>query len=104
LGLNGAWDNGLFVSARLRYLGEAALVEDNSVRSPSSTLVNVGSGYRFGNFSVRLDIFNLLDSNDYDITYFYASRLPGEPAEGVEDIHFRPLEPRSVRTSITYHW
>lgn len=104
LGLNAAWDNGLFVSARARYLGEAPLVEDDSVRSPSSLLVNVGGGYRFGNFSVRLDVFNLFDSDDYDIAYFYASRLPGEPAEGVEDIHFRPLEPRSVRTSVTYHW
>ena len=57
-----------------------------------------------GNFSFRLDLFNLLDSDDYDIAYFYASRLPGEGAGGVEDIHFRPLEPRSIRTSVTYHW
>lgn len=104
LGLNGAWNNGVFVSARLRYLGEAPLIEDNSVRSPASTLLNVGGGYRFGRFGLRLDIFNLLDSNDYDIAYFYASRLEGEPPGGIEDIHFRPLEPRTVRTSITYHW
>ncbi len=104
LGLNGAWDNGLFVSARARYLGQAPLVEDASVRAPSSLLVNVGGGYRFGNFSVRLDIFNLLDSDDNDITYFYASRLPGEPEEGVEDIHFRSMERRSARTSLIYHW
>lgn len=104
LGLNGAWDNGLFIAARARYLGEAPLIEDDSVRAPASTLVNIGGGYRFGNFSVRLDVFNLLDSDDYDIAYYYASRLPGEAAGGVDDVHFRPLEPRSVRTSITYHW
>ena len=104
LGLTGAWDNGLFISARARYLGEAPLIEDNSVRAPASTLVNVGGGYRIGRFSVRLDIFNLFDSDDYDIAYFYASRLPGGPAEGVEDVHFRPLEPRSARASVTYHW
>ena len=104
LGLNGAWSNGLFVSARARYLGTAPLVEDNSVRSPSSLLVNIGGGYRLDRFSFRLDLFNLLDSNDYDIAYFYASRLPGEDAGGVEDVHFRPLEPRSIRTSVTYHW
>ena len=104
LGLTGAWDNGLFVSARARYLGEAPLIEDDSVRAPASTLVNIGGGYRFDRFSVRLDVFNLFDSDDYDIAYFYASRLPGEPADGVEDIHFRPLEPRSIRASLTYHW
>ena len=104
LGLTGAWDNGLFIAARARYLGEAPLIEDDSVRAPSSTLVNIGGGYRFDRFSVRLDIFNLFDSDDYDIAYFYASRLPEEPAEGIEDIHFRPLEPRSIRASLTYHW
>lgn len=104
LGLTGAWDNGLFISARARYLGEAPLIEDDSVRAPSSTLVNIGGGFRFERVGLRLDIFNLFDSNDYDIAYFYASRLPGEPEEGVEDIHFRPLEPRTIRASVTYHW
>jgi hypothetical protein len=28
---------------------------------------------------------------------FYASRLPGEPPEGVEDRHFHPIEPRTAR-------
>ena len=36
LGLNGAWDNGFFASARLRYLGSAPLIEDNSIRAASS--------------------------------------------------------------------
>jgi hypothetical protein len=35
---------------------------------------------------------------------FYASRLTAEPAEGVEDVHFHPLEPRSVRASVTMLW
>jgi hypothetical protein len=35
-----------------------------------------------------------------DITYFYASRLPGEPAAGVEDKHFHPAEPRTLRLSL----
>ena len=104
LGLNGSWNNGLFISARARYLGEAPLIEDDSLQAPSSMLVNIGGGYRFGQFGIRLDVFNLFDSDDYDIAYFYASRLPGESAEGVEDMHFRPLEPRSVRASVTYYW
>ena len=37
-----------------------------------------------------------------DITYYYASRLPGEPPEGVDDIHFHPGEKRSFRLSLTY--
>ena len=49
-----------------------------------------------------LSAFNLLDSDDNDIAYFYASRLPGEPAEGIEDIHFHVFEPRQVRVYLTY--
>jgi len=37
-----------------------------------------------------------------DVDYFYASRLPGEPAEGVDDIHFHPAESRSAR--LTAEW
>lgn len=104
LGLNSTWRNGLNASLRLRYLGEAPLTEDNDVRAPASTLVNAGVSYRRARFEVRLEAFNLLDSEDDDISYFYASRLPGEPAAGVEDVHFHPLEPRSLRASIAYRW
>ena len=47
-----------------------------------------------------LDAFNLLDAEASDIDYFYASRLPGEPAEGVEDIHTHPTLPRTLRLSM----
>jgi outer membrane receptor for ferrienterochelin and colicin len=104
LGLNGAWDNGFFASARVRYLGSAPLIEDNSVRASPSLLVNAGAGYRVGRVELRLHVLNLLDSDDNDISYYYASRLQQEPLQGVDDIHFRPLEPRSVRASISYHW
>lgn len=103
LGANAVWRNGLSASARLRYLGDAALVEDGSVRSQASTLVNAGVTYRTGKVELRLDAFNLLDSDEADISYFYSSRLPGEPGDGVGDVHFHPLEPLSVRASVTYY-
>jgi len=28
------------------------------------------------------------------------SRLPGEPADGVDDVHFHPVEPRTLRATI----
>lgn len=87
-------------SLRLRHLGHSPLIEDNSVQTSTSTLLNAGAAWRTGRLEYRLDAFNLMDSGDYDISYFYASRLPGEPAEGVEDIHFHPLEPRSFRAAV----
>jgi hypothetical protein len=103
-GLNGVWENGFFASARARYLGSSPLIEDGSVRSDPSLLVNVGIGYRMESLEFALDVFNLLDSNDTDISYYYTSRLQGEPAAGVDDVHYRPLEPLTARFSVTLNW
>lgn len=72
----------------IRYLGDATLVEDNSIRTEDSLRVNVGITWRLRDPELRADMFNLFDSSDDDIAYYYASRLPGERSEGIEDIHF----------------
>lgn len=92
--------NGLSGSLRLRHFGSAPLIEDNSARSNPTTLVNAGLHYRFGRVRLGVDIFNLFDSKDADITYFYTSRLQGEPAGGVDDFHLHPVEPRQFRASL----
>jgi hypothetical protein len=43
---------------------------------------------------------NLLDSQVADIDYFYRSRLPSEPLDGVDDIHTHPSLPRSARVAL----
>lgn len=93
------WSGSMFV----RYIGAYPLIEDNSVRSDSSTVVDAQVGYEiFRNTRLRLDVFNLFNAKTNDITYFYASRLNGEPPEGVDDIHFHPGEKRSFRISLSY--
>ncbi|ULQ45568.1 TonB-dependent receptor [Flagellatimonas centrodinii] len=90
---------------RVRYLGSAPLIEDNSARSEATTVVNLQAAYQLTpQFSLGAGVFNLLDSEDNDITYFYASRLPGEPANGIEDVHFHPVEPRQFRATLRYRW
>jgi outer membrane receptor protein involved in Fe transport len=86
----------------LRYFGPRPLVEDGSVHSSASTLLNAQVTYRIGKH-VRLtaDVFNLLDAKVDDIDYFYTSRLPGEPAAGVDDVHFHPAEPLGFRLGAT---
>jgi TonB dependent receptor len=74
------------------------------VRSDSSTTVNLELGYKYKQFVAQLDVLNLFDSKGHDIDYFYVSRLPGEPAEGVADVHFHRLEPRTVRFYLTYQF
>jgi hypothetical protein len=93
---------GFYGSARLRYFGPRPLIEDGSVESDASTVVNATIGFRHERYDLRLDLLNVFDSDDDDITYLYASRLPGEPAEGIEDRHFHPIEPRTVRAYLSW--
>jgi outer membrane receptor protein involved in Fe transport len=90
-----------FGSLRLRYFGSRALIEDNSVRSKPTTLLNLQGGYEISkNVRATADLFNLLDARVSDIDYYFASRLPGEPREGVDDIHFHPAVPRTLRVGL----
>jgi hypothetical protein len=88
-------------AVRLRYFGPRALIEDDSVRSQATTLVNLQGGYQLLKTArLNVDVFNAFDSKVSDIDYYFASRLPGEPLDGVEDIHFHPAVPRTVRVSL----
>ncbi len=91
-------DNGASASLRVRHFGPAPLIEDNSVRSDGTTIVNAGVIYPFGQSELRLDVLNLLDSDDADITYFFDSQLAGEAAP-VSDIHLHPVIERTFRLS-----
>ena len=88
---------------QLRYFGPRPLIEDNSVRSASTTLAYARLAYQLNRKTrITLDVFNLLNKRASDIDYYYASRLPGEAADGVEDRHFHPVEPRSARLTLSY--
>ncbi|MBN8943686.1 MAG: TonB-dependent receptor [Rhizobiales bacterium] len=92
---------GWFGGATFRYFGPRPLIEDNSARSPATALVNARIGYRFDNgVRVQLDALNLLNTPASQIDYFYTSRLPGEPATGIADRHFHPVEPRAMRLTV----
>ena len=86
-----------FGSRRVRHFGPRPLIEDNSVRSSSTTLWNGEVGYRLSD-KARLvfEMFNIFDADASDIDYYYTSRLRGEPDEGIDDIHTHPALPRSV--------
>ncbi|WP_373988293.1 TonB-dependent receptor [Duganella sp. BuS-21] len=86
---------------QMRFFGPRPLIEDNSVRSASTAIAYARVGYKFNRrWSMQLDAFNLFDRKVSDIDYYYASRLPGEPADGVDDIHYHPAERRSFRVTL----
>jgi hypothetical protein len=93
-----------FGTLRLRHFGDSPLTEDGSVMAKNTTLLNLEVGYRRKQWGIALDILNLLNSESWDIGYFYTSRLPGEPASGVPDTLFHPVIPRSIRGSVFVHF
>ena len=87
-------------SMQMRYFGPRPLIEDNSVRSASTLLWNGRVGYKIDpKTRVVADMFNLFNRKASDIDYFYQSQLRGETAP-VNDTHFHPVEPRSLRVSM----
>ena len=86
---------------RYRWFGPRPLVEDNSVRSSASGLLNARIGYALTpRLRLDADVFNALDADASDVDYFYTSRLRTESAP-VDDVHFHPVERRSLRIGVT---
>jgi hypothetical protein len=87
----------------VRYFGPRPLIEDGSVSSKASTTLSALVGYELmRGLRAQVEILNILNAQVSDIDYYYASRLPGEPAGGVEDVHFHPTQPRSARLSVVF--
>ena len=94
----GPWSGSL----ELRYLGGFPLSSDNVIQ---------GSGYHEWNGDVRYDmgkgwgaavgVYNLLDTRANAMEYWYVDRLAGEPPAGAADVHIHPLEPISLRVTVS---
>lgn len=95
LGLPNAFD----AAVQVRHLKGAPLSEDGRVTATDATRVDLLLRWTRARFALRGELLNLLDARDSDIEYFYESRLEGETL-GVEDIHFHPALPRTLRVSL----
>jgi len=88
-----------------RALGAHPLVDDNRIRSPGYSELNANISFRLTpQLDLRADLYNVANSRQNAADYFYTTRLPGEPAQGVDDLQFHPLEPRSLRLTMTATW
>ena len=89
-----------FGALQLRFFGPRPLMEDNSVRSSSSATLNGRVGYKFSpKVKLELEAFNLTNRKNSAIDYYYVSQLKGE-ATPVADVHFHPIESRSLRLTL----
>ena len=90
-----------FGALQLRYFGPRPLIEDDSVRSKATGTLNGRIGYKLSpTLRLALEAYNLTNRGDSAIDYYYRSRLPGEEAQGRMDVHFHPIEARSLRLNL----
>lgn len=87
---------------RIRHFGKRPLDSFAEQKSDDFKVVNFAVTYDYQPWQIEVKALNLFDSDDHDIDYFYASRLPNEVFEGIEDNHFHPIEPRTFRIQIRY--
>ena len=86
----------------VRVLGQYPLTDDDTAKDAGYTETNVNAGYKINrNLKVQVDIFNLFNERANAAAYYYTSRLPGEPLDGLDDHQNHPLEPISARFAVT---
>ncbi|HEX4096140.1 MAG TPA: TonB-dependent receptor, partial [Caulobacteraceae bacterium] len=67
--------------------------------------INADVGYKVNpHLKLQLSVFNLLNTKADAAAYYYAARLPGEPAGGIPDFQVHPLEPISVVGKVSYEF
>jgi outer membrane receptor protein involved in Fe transport len=101
---------GLSGTLQMLTVGSRAGTEDNSVKLEPFTIFDLILGYKIpvepptGRLEAFFSIRNLTDTDWRQAQFYYASRLPGEPAGGVSDIHFVPGTPRMFMGGLTWFW
>ena len=95
----GPWFGGL----QWRRLGPYPLSDgDQYPQDKGYSEFNLDVGYKVNDgLKLQVGIYNLLNEKANASAYYYAARLPGEPADGVNDYQVHPLEPISARFTVT---
>ena len=86
---------GLSASAAMRYVSSRHADESRQQIARGYTLFDLSARYRYKNLEAFLSVENLANAEWREAQFFFESRLPGEPAGGVPDIHYTPGNPRT---------
>ena len=87
---------GLSSGLGMRYLGDRYADEGRHQTARGYLLFDFTARYRYKWLEAFVSIENLTNAEYREAQFFFTSRLAGEPASGVPDIHYTPGTPRSV--------
>jgi outer membrane receptor protein involved in Fe transport len=95
---------GLSASLEMRHLGDRYATEDRDAKTRGYTLFDFTARYRYRSLEAFVSVENLTDTDWREAQFFFNSRLPGEPDEGVADMHFTPGGPRAVLGGLAWRF
>lgn len=95
---------GLSASVEMRHVGDRVADDFGHHTAKGYTLFNWNARYRYKNLEAFLSVENLANTKWREAQFFFTSRLAGEPAGGVDDIHFTPGNPRTFLGGIALHF
>jgi outer membrane receptor protein involved in Fe transport len=87
---------GLAASLAMRYLGDRYADEERQQTARGYTLFDFTTRYRYKWLEAFVSIENLTNVDWREAQFYFTSRLAGEPAAGVPDIHYSAGTPRSI--------
>ena len=87
---------GLSTSVEMRYLANRWADEARQQTARGYMLFDWTARYRYKSIEAFVSLENLADVDWREAQLFFTSRLAGEPAQGVPDIHYTPGTPRTV--------
>lgn len=94
----------LDLGVRGRHVGDRAADEAGAVRARGVTLVEAFVTWARGPLDVRLAVDNVLNVTWNEAQFATTSRLAGEPAEGITELHFTPGAPQSMSFTARWRW
>lgn len=102
------WPEGLTSQIQATYFGVRSL--DENLKAPAWVDIDLSERYRLpitlphGRMEAFLFVQNLLNTKWEQATFGFRSRLAGEPAGGVSDLHFVPGSPRFVMGGVAWYF
>jgi TonB dependent receptor len=79
----------------MRDLGDRPANPERTAVAKGYTVFSWTTRYRYRDVEAFFSVENLTNTDWRESQFFFTSRLPGEPAAGVAEVHFTPGNPRS---------
>jgi hypothetical protein len=95
--------SGLEGRIQMRSVGDRWGDEARTMTIRGCTVFDLLAKYKWDRYEFLFAITNIANTKWRSAQFYHESRLPGEPAAGVSDIHFTPGGPLTIQAGVTLH-